>query len=494
MDMRVSSDEIRSYVSAQTRIAKQALPEESRRLVLRLPTDSIDFSPASRALQRGRLRVGLEEDGSGQYTKVTDATSNPMMQLLEEGMNTVKKNLDEMKELTELMEGESISPDDRYAAQMRLVELEGELEKNLYALNKQYVEIAKDQNLRVEVNTWEPMEGEADPNAVLDATGKFDSRMSYIADRVTGEVFEFANYTGMIDKRTELKKEALERVRMRELDPEAFKEYEKKLRKTLRLEFQKKANENGHIQDTWGALVLRDPVPRGIEIKEITSPEEGMFTTPTYRVNEFDGSAPNTFTKMEGDVVSSYTVQGLPPYDDLSSADGFVKVPIMPEVDSYEYKMESYIEERLADIERGDYEELNASRVSVMSSELAEESGDFVENLTNQLTEQFKRFAATNELIGSESAEEPMPGQDEKKKTQIADISKSVMNFLKDTILGAIQKNAVREEGDSYNLKIDKSKPSTDDTGDIFAPLAMTPEEFWQMRRPDLFAGGHTGA
>ncbi len=50
MDLRVSSDEIRSYVSAQTRITKQALPEESRRLVFRLPVDSFDISPVSRAL------------------------------------------------------------------------------------------------------------------------------------------------------------------------------------------------------------------------------------------------------------------------------------------------------------------------------------------------------------------------------------------------------------------------------------------------------------
>ncbi len=84
---------------------------------------------------------------------------------------------------------------------------------------------------------------------------------------------------------------------------------------------------------------------------------------------------------------------------DLGSAEDSVKVPVSPEVDSYEYAMESFVEKHLAELEKGDYEEINASRVSVMSAELAEESGDFVENLTNQLTEQFKRFAAQNEHI-----------------------------------------------------------------------------------------------
>ena len=142
MDMRVSSDEIRSYVSAQTRIAKQALPEESRRVVLRLPTDSVNISPAARALQKGSLRVAMDDDG--RFTKVTDDNSNPMMQLFDDGMSDIKEHLDKMKELTELMEDPTLSIEDRYATQMKLVEQEGELEKDTHDVYEKYMKMIHD--------------------------------------------------------------------------------------------------------------------------------------------------------------------------------------------------------------------------------------------------------------------------------------------------------------------------------------------------------------
>lgn len=456
MDMRIGSDQIRSHVAAQTRIAKQELPEESRRLVLRLPTDSINFSPASRALQRGRLRVGLEEDGSGQYTKVTDANSNPMMPLLEEGMNAVKKNLDEMKELTALMEDEDISSDDRYATQMRLVELEGELEKNLYALNKKYEEMGRDQKLPISPTTWGMAEDQADSEVVLNATGTFDSRNFYIADRATGEVSGYSEYAAMIDKRTELKKEALERIRMRELDPEAWAKYEEELRETFLSEFSDKADENGYIPD----IIRGRTEPKEL----IIAPEKVDMT-----YHEAASPEPGSVTLLDAE---------------QTSLDDFAQLPIFPEVDQYEYARESYVEERLAELAKGDYEELNGMRVSVMSAELAKESGDFVENLTNQLTAQFQDFAAKNELI---STEEASPEQGENRMKQIADIAKNVMNFLKKTVLGGIQKMAIREEGDNYDRKAANTQSPMNGVRDIFAPVKMTAADLWQMHRPDLF-------
>jgi hypothetical protein len=96
-------------------------------------------------------------------------TRKSEMSLLENGMNMVKQNLDEMKKLTELMEDEEISPEDRYAAQIRLVELEGELEKNLYHLYERYAKMAKDQELRTQANLWDMAKGQASPEDVLDA-------------------------------------------------------------------------------------------------------------------------------------------------------------------------------------------------------------------------------------------------------------------------------------------------------------------------------------
>ncbi len=145
MDLRVRSDEIRSYVSAQVRIAKQELPEESRRLVLRLPVDSVNISPMARALQKGRLRVATLENG--RFAEVTDENSNPVLRLLDEGMSDIKQHLDKMKELTELMEDEELGIEDRYHAQMKLVELEGELDKRIYKLYEDYQEQVEEQNL-----------------------------------------------------------------------------------------------------------------------------------------------------------------------------------------------------------------------------------------------------------------------------------------------------------------------------------------------------------
>ena len=495
MDMKVSSDEIRSYVRANQRVAKQELPEEIRRVVLRLPVDSIDISPASRALQRGRLRVGLEEDGSGQYTKVTDENSNPVMPLLEEGMNAVKQNLDEMKKLTELMEDEELSIEDRYAAQMRLVDLEGDLEKKLYDLNEQYVKMAKDQQFRAMANLWRTPEDMAGADGVLDSTGKFDSRYFYIEDRATGEMFELESYDEMIDKRTELRKETINRVMMRELDPEAWEEYEKKLRETLSEKFR--------IDDQLGGarstgqeikeLVRLEDIPEHLRALYWTSvaPRENKPGVPNPLAPEMasgvewsgDVLSPSTDEEVLAQVAERNALEKeLTAF--LRKMNGLDDVPTPEEIAAYEGEMSSRVAEHLAELEKADYEELNGMRVSVMSAEMAEESGDYVENLTNQLTEQFKRFAAQNELIGAEGAEEPSPQADEKRMTLIADIAKSVVNFLTGVVLDGIQKMAIREEGGSYDFK---AESSTEDGSDIFAPVALTPEEIWQMHRPDLF-------
>ncbi len=165
MDMKVSSDEIRSYVSAQAKIAKQELPEESRRLVLRLPADSVNISPQARALQKGSLRVAMEENG--RFIEVTDDSSNPVLKLLDEGMSDVKQHLDKMKKLTELMEDEELAAEDRYAAQIKLVELEGELDKTIYALHEEYAKLAKEQGLPMVPGMYELAKGEVDPGEMF---------------------------------------------------------------------------------------------------------------------------------------------------------------------------------------------------------------------------------------------------------------------------------------------------------------------------------------
>lgn len=311
MNMRIGSfgREIRAYADAQIRNAQRALPETSRSVVLRLPVDSIDLSPVSRALQKGRLRVGLDSDGSGQYTKVTNENTNPVMSLLEEGMNSVKGKLDEMKKLTELMKDEEMSSEDRYAAQIQLVELEGELEKNLRYVYERYAKMANDQELRTQANLWDTAKGQASQEAVLDAGWRYNSENFYIADRVTGDMFGFKKYSEMIDKRTQLRKEAIERIRMRELDPEAFEKYEEELRETLRTEFRAKADENGNIRDTSGGAK---------ELKEITfSP--GM-NAAMYSAEGFAAPQPSQGTGSR--VALSYA--------DLRSADGFVRVLFRP--------------------------------------------------------------------------------------------------------------------------------------------------------------------
>jgi hypothetical protein len=226
-------------------------------------------------------------------------------------------------------------------------------------------------------------------------------------------MFGFSKYAEMIDKRTQFRKEAIERVRMRELDPEAYTKYAEDLRETLRTEFRAKADLNGNIQDT----------SRGaMELKEIIAPgtDAAMYLSKGY-----------DNPKTKSGVALSYADFG-----------SIVPVPVSSGADPFEYAMESFVEERLAEIEKEDYEEFNAMRVFVMSAELAEESGSYLKNLTSQLTEQFRAFAAVNELV---DAEEPSPERGEKRKIQIADIARKTISFLKDTVLGAIQKNAIRE-------------------------------------------------
>ena len=466
MDMKVRSEQIRSYVTAQSRVAKQSLPEENRRVIFRLPTDSVEISAQSRALAKGRLRVQMDYEGT--FAKVTTDNSNPMMQLIEDGMRDAKKHVDKMKELTELMEDPEISIEDRYATQMKLVELEGELEKDLHELYWKYQKMVQDLNLPGKVaDIWDASAGQTDSKGMLLVFGR-DSRYSYTSDRVTGEVFAFKKYSDMIDKRTALKKEMIQRVYMRELDPEAFEEYAEKLREAYRDEFKELADENGYIWN-WNNGAA--------ELKEITAD----LTGTTFPTNKDAGFVSDEVAYTGVDVQD---IALSPPSADIVEA-----FYVRPEVDMFEYNMEKYVEEKLAKLEEDDYAEFNAMRVSVMSAKMAEESSDFLESLTNQLTEQFQRFAAANELIGDEEDPSRASVDQRERKVQIADIAARTINFLQKTLLGGIQKDATREADDGYNVKVKKTESPMAGVRDIFEPVPMTPAEMWQMLRPDLFFG-----
>ena len=470
MDMKVSSDQIRAYVTAQSKIAKQSLPEESRRVVLRLPTDSVEISPQSRALQKGRLRVQIDDDGS--YARVTDDNSNPMMQLFDKGMGDVKQTLDKMRELTELMEDEGMSVEDRYATQMELVELEGELEKKIYELNEKYIELAAKLNLpMVDATTW-AAEGQPGVEQFAKAgTVRDILEEHYLYDRVSGGVLAYKKFSDMIDKRTELRKEAIERVYMREHDPEAFAEYEEKLREALRKEYEDMRDENGLMPFYNGPFAVSEPIVDA-EMRDATFPtnkfgdaEEGMLVPGTETGVDLSGA-------------------GLAP---PSGEAADIVVPIAPQIDYNELAIEKYIEERLAEIEKGDYEEFNAMRVSVASASLAKESGNFLEKLTNQLTEQFQRFAAQNELIGEEDPS-PESAIVLNRQGKIATIAKETLRFLRDTLFfGGIQKDATREAKGGYNVKVEKTESPMEGVRDIFEPVETTLAEIWRMQRPDLF-------
>ncbi len=491
MDMKVRSDEIRSYVRAIHRMARpeQDLPEESRRLVLRLPKDSVNISPFARKLQQGHLRVAIEENG--RYAEVTDDTSNPVMKLLDEGMSDIKQRLDEMKKLTELMEDKELAIEDRYAAQMKIVDLEGEIDKRLYKLYEDYNEQVEEQGLPpmpipgfFDLFGMPEMPFLANPLIVMNEVGKVDDRNT-LADPITGELVGSESYAATVDKRTELKKAAIKRIMMRELDPEAWADYEEELREVFRKEFRDTADEYGRMpEDLFGVQ----------EVKQITIDPEKL-KAPSQLPEKPEVSAP--------EVEEPVDISELP----QTPPDGFVTLPETPAVDPYdryEIAMEAYVEERLAELEELDYQALNSMRISVMSAELAEESGDYLEKLTNQLTEQFQRFAAMNEVIGNEAFSEN-PEEIVERKKLLAMTAVEVLGFLRKSVLGGLQQDTTREEKKATVHKVEKTYESDPMAGvrDLFPNAGMTPEEIWdmitakrawdtpeeawQMYRPDLF-------
>ena len=463
VDMKVSSEQIRSYVAAQSQIKKQSLPEESRKVILRLPVDSVSISPQAASLQKGRLRVQIDDDGA--YTKVTNDNSNPMMQLLEEGMRDVKKTVDKMKELTKVMEDEEVSVEDRYAVQMELADLEGELEKRLYKLNEDYQKLGIKLGLPRMGALWNSQEGQTGVMELLDAGVTIDSRDTYLTDRATGEISSYRKYADMIDKRTALKKEMIQRTYMREHDPEAFEEYAEKLRETYRKEFRALADEDGNIWN-WK--------------KSGQSATEQLAAGETLEGTTFPTNKLTDFVPDEVVDVDLLNIAQTRPNDDANGT-----FYVAPEVDHYEYRMEQYVEEKLARLEESDYAEFNAIRISVMSASLAKESSNFLENLTNQLTAQFQNFAAVNELVGEEDLSQ---GRDESRMMQIALVALRTLDFLQDTLLGGIQKDATRASDPSpnYKVKIDKAESPMEGVFDIFKAIEMTPAQAWDVYRPDL--------
>ncbi len=419
------------------------------------------------------------EDGS--YAAVTDSSSNPLMRLLDEGMSDVKKYLDEMKKLTELMEDEGTSVEDRYATQMKLADLEGELEKELFTLQEKLLEASKAEAIPV-MGGPISMEAQVDLLDLMERTKKgeaVDLEPLYLIDRETGELLSFTNpfvnrstYAEFVDKKTELKKETIQRVYMREHDPEAWAEHEEKLRKAYREEFEAKEA----MMDPYKDMALRNLLEedRGV----VVDPETGETTFPLKPGSDIPGSI----------AVDLEQIANTPPPED---AGVILHRPMLDSDLHYEYQMEKYVEDRLAELEKGDYEELNASRVSVLSSVLAEESSDFFEDMTNQLTEQFQKFAAASELVG---AEDPAQEPDDERTRQIQEIVDLTMDFLKWTLLAGIQNNTVREPGTSYNYKAKPSDDPMNGVRDIFAPVYTTPLEYWQNHRPDLFQRGNAEA
>ena len=445
MNMRVGSEEIRAYVAAQSQIVRQHLPEEERRLVLRMPLDSVNISPESRALRNARLRVKMDDHGT--YEKVTSDTSDPKMKIVENGMREVRKTLGRIKELTALMEDEELTDDDRYATQMRLVELEGELEKRLYKTFYDYNKLLGDQPGKQRVSSGRVVANEW--RAAL-AGDRFDDdpdvwNAMYDSGR---DLMSYKKQAAMADRVTALRKEAIARVHMRETDPEAFAEYTEKSRETYRAEFARKHEERG-------------PEATDIlETKQIAASEAMKGTTfPTNKNIDFvpDGTACADIDPRNTD------------RDQLSG-------DVSHAVDMYEYDMEKYAEDKLAEQEAEDYRMLNAVRISVMDARLAKETDDYVETLTDRLTEQFERFTATLELVESEYLNDGSEASEFERKRLIAEIVGNVMHFLDRTLLKNVTDDSVREEKQAYAVKVEKT-PLSPMTGvrDIFAAASATP-------------------
>lgn len=435
--VKIGIDEIRAYYAQSIRKQPEYQADESKKVVLRMPVDSVDVSSAARVLQKGYLRVRTDDDGA--YTRVTESNSSPLMKLAETAMRDVKKSLDAMKEITTVMEDEEIPPEERYAMQIRLVELEGELEKTIDKVKREYLKLTN-------------------PDAA-------DKKPVWsIVDRASGESFSFNRYDSYIDKKTRLRVEAIERVRMRELDPEAFEEHIAKYRAIYADEFA--------VKYEAGELFGTAP----LEMKALEVEAERLEESfPEEKASDFEPGA--VYGNVDPEELRRYNESR-----DWSQVEGtFYVFPEAPEidVDEYEIAMTKYVEEKLAQLEKDDYEAFNAMRVSVMSAKLAKESGAFLDNLTGKLTRQFEQFAAVNELVGTGEGVDPTSPDGEERARQISMIVRSVMEFIDKTILDGLQKTAVREAASNFTI----TRSGESNLSPLFLPadpVPMTWAEVWE--------------
>ncbi len=158
MDMKVSSDEIRSYVRANQRVAKQELPEESRRVVLRLPVDSIGNYEIKKKFNLGKLTNNFSQDTfsfsaagmrlnilyKGQKIEqisvrtweqiLSPEVDNAQLRDADDHISVTGKALERMLEIAEAAQDPSLSDAERIEMQIELGQLQHDMdEKNIPA-------------------------------------------------------------------------------------------------------------------------------------------------------------------------------------------------------------------------------------------------------------------------------------------------------------------------------------------------------------------------
>ncbi len=413
-------DKIQSYQAVVAQKSQAPVSEESSRIILRLPVDSVFISDQARALHKGQLRVRMDAEGT--FAKVTNLSSDPRMKVMEKGMREVKRTLDSIKTLTKKAEDETLSENDRYYMQIKIVELEGDLEKIVYKMQEDYKKLVSG----VSDNGTEPLELENDTAAL-----SFSSDLFYVTDRATGKRHSFGKFSGMVDKKTALKVEMINRVRMREQDPEAYAEHIEKYREIYRDDFIKQY-ESGN----WATPFDSEMLATVADIARSGQTGQGFFPE-----NKF-ADVPVVYESVSiGDT-------------DLRETGGenFVPDPDV-DVDWLERLTQQYVDKRIARLEADDYREFNAMRVSVMGPKLAKESGDFIEDLTDQLTKRFEHFT---EILQQVERDDAGAFDDEKKSRLIGELFGNIRNFLEETLLHRIQKDTVRgasEEKDERAVK-----------------------------------------